>query len=135
MQAVESDREQAARTEFARAKVKQQLPMNMGYRWCTTKLRPQCLKCKARDEGITEGEAKRNLVGSRNDKPVQRANGWKKTVDNNEMNWEPSNISGYQKYLNEEGGPKDEPAFPNLDGAGGSGRADPSSDRGQQATS
>ena len=82
-----------------------------------------------RDEGITEGEAKRNLVGSRNDRTVQRANSWKNTTDNKDMNWELSNINDYQKYLNEEGGPKDEPAFPNLDGAGDSGRAEPLSNR------
>ena len=34
--------------------------------------------------------------------------------------------------MNEEGGPKDEPACPNLDGAGDSGRADPLSNRGNK---
>ena len=45
-----------------------------GYTWWTTKIRPQCLKCRARYEGITEDEAKKNLMESRNVRAVQRAN-------------------------------------------------------------
>ena len=78
MQATEFEKEQAARTELARAQVKQQLLKQTGYTWWTTKLRPQCLKCRARHEGITEDEAKRNLVGSRNVRTVPRASSWLK---------------------------------------------------------
>ena len=49
MQSVKFEKEHAARTELARAKVNHQLLINTGYTWCNTKLRPQCLKCKARD--------------------------------------------------------------------------------------
>ena len=57
MQSADFEKEQAARTELARVKVNQQLLKHTGYTWWTTKLRPQCLKCRARYEGITEDEA------------------------------------------------------------------------------
>ena len=79
-------KEQSARSDLGRANTKQHMIKNTGYTWWTTKLRPECLKCKASTDGITEDEANNNHMEPRNARDVQRARNWKKTAESQEMN-------------------------------------------------
>ena len=90
-------------------------------------MRPRCLKCKALADGITHGEAKKNHMEMRNARDTKRANDWKKTTEGKEMNWELTNINGFQRFA--QGDPGDDSAMPDEDDAEGSKVVKPLSNR------
>ena len=109
--------EQPTRTELGQANAGQHMKKIMGFTWLMAKTKPQCISCKAEADGIPVDEARRDHMASRNARDVQRANDWKKIVERTEVNWHLTDFEEYQHRDKEEGGPKDDSANPNQDGA------------------
>ena len=84
----------------------------LGYILWLAKTRPQCIKCKAKADGIPEEEARNNHMDARNARDVQRASAWKKTVERKEVNWQLTGLNNYQKAANQKGGPTMIPQSP-----------------------
>ena len=96
-EAEEFMREQSARSELGRTAANHMMKTKLGYTWWLTKTRPQCIKCKAKADGIPAEEARKNHMEARIARDVQRANNWKKTIERKEVNWQLTNLNEYQK--------------------------------------
>ena len=75
---------------------------NQGGVWWDFKMKTRLLTCKALADDTTLEETRMNHIARKSRKDVARANAWKKTTDENKLEWQLTDIEHYKKVTGDE---------------------------------